>query len=168
MDETPSIAGVFLQDVRVGGDLTISGVTIQLPRELPSLWANIPPLPNHFLGRDDLVDDLVQRLIAGHSPALSAEGLPGVGKTTLAVVLAHNPAILAHFAGDALIGPFLGVWMSMVAVQNAPVGIASTLMALPPILLIPLSAWAFGERITGRAVVGTAVALGGAALIFLL
>jgi len=41
-------------------------------------------------------------------------------------------------------------------------------MALPPILLIPLSAWAFGERITGRAVVGTAVALGGVALISLL
>ena len=34
MDATPSIAGVFLQNVRVGGDLTISGVTIQLPREL--------------------------------------------------------------------------------------------------------------------------------------
>ena len=43
MDETPSIAGVFLQNVRVGGDLTISGVTIQLPRELPPLWASPAP-----------------------------------------------------------------------------------------------------------------------------
>ena len=53
MDATPSIAGVFLQNVQVGGNLTISGVTIQLPRELPPLWANVPPLPNHFLGRDE-------------------------------------------------------------------------------------------------------------------
>jgi drug/metabolite transporter (DMT)-like permease len=41
-------------------------------------------------------------------------------------------------------------------------------MALPPILLIPLSALFFGERVTARAVVGTVVALAGAALIFLL
>lgn len=74
---------------------------------------------------------------------------------------------LALIAGGALTGPFLGVWLSMVAVQQAPVGIASTLMALPPILLIPLSALFFGERVTWRAVLGTAVALAGAAAIFL-
>ena len=74
---------------------------------------------------------------------------------------------LLLIAGGALTGPFLGVWLSMVAVQQAPVGIASTLMALPPILLIPLSALFFGERVTWRAVLGTAVALAGAAAIFL-
>ena len=101
-DTTPSIAGVFLQNVQVGGNLTISGVTVQLPAKLPPLWVNVPSLPNHFLGRDVLVDDLVARLLAGHSPALSAEGLPGVGKTTLAVVLAHHPGILAHFSDGVL------------------------------------------------------------------
>lgn len=70
--------------------------------------------------------------------------------------------------GGALVGPFLGVWMSMVAVQHAAMGIASTLMALPPVLLIPLSAWIFGERVTRRAVLGTLLALAGVALIFLL
>ncbi len=55
----------------------------------------------------------------------------------------------------------------MIAVQNAPIGVASTLMALPPILLIPLTHWVFGEQITRRAVVGTMVALAGAALLFL-
>lgn len=80
----------------------------------------------------------------------------------------HDRRALLLIAGGALVGPFLGVWMSMIAVQNAPVGIASTLMALPPILLIPLSAWIFGERVTGRAVVGTVVALLGAASIFLM
>ena len=77
-DTTPSIAGVFLQNVQVGGNLTISGVTVQLPAKLPPLWVNVPSLPNHFLGRDALVDDLVARLIAGHSPALSAEGKSAV------------------------------------------------------------------------------------------
>lgn len=75
---------------------------------------------------------------------------------------------LLLIASGALVGPFLGVWMSMVAVQRAPLGIASTLMALTPILLIPISAWIFRERVTGRAVAGTAVALLGVTLLFLL
>ena len=74
---------------------------------------------------------------------------------------------LLFILGGALTGPCLGVWFSMIAVQNAPVGIASTLMALPPILLIPLTRWVFHERVTVRAVAGTVVALTGAALIFL-
>jgi drug/metabolite transporter (DMT)-like permease len=74
---------------------------------------------------------------------------------------------LGHVVGGALTGPFAGVWLSMVAVQRAPVGIASTLMALSPIMLIPLSRWAFREQVSPRAVAGTAVALVGAAIIFL-
>ncbi len=97
--------GVNLDHVTAQGPITISGVTINTITQMaarPPLWANVPALPNHFLGRDQLVDDLVQRLLAGQSTALSAEGLPGVGKTTLAVVLAHHPAVLAHFSDGVL------------------------------------------------------------------
>lgn len=68
--------------------------------------------------------------------------------------------------GGAFIGPFIGVWLSLIAVRNAPVGIASTLMALSPIMLIPLGHWAFGERVTARSIAGTAVALTGASVMF--
>jgi drug/metabolite transporter (DMT)-like permease len=70
-------------------------------------------------------------------------------------------------AGGALTGPFIGVWFSMVAVQHAHVGIASTLMALSPIFLIPLGHWIFHEQISPRSVAGTVVALAGATIIFL-
>jgi drug/metabolite transporter (DMT)-like permease len=69
--------------------------------------------------------------------------------------------------GGSLTGPFLGVWLSMVAVQRAHVGIASTLMAMSPILLIPLTHLIFGERISPRSIAGTVVALAGATIIFL-
>ncbi len=69
--------------------------------------------------------------------------------------------------GGAFIGPFIGVWLSLIAVRTAPVGIASTLMALSPIMLIPFDHWVFDETITPRSIMGTAVALGGAAIIFL-
>ena len=72
-----------------------------------------------------------------------------------------------YLAGGALTGPFIGVWLSMVAVQNAHVGIASTLMSLPPIILIPLSYWVFRERISPRSIGGAIIALAGVAAIFL-
>ncbi len=70
-------------------------------------------------------------------------------------------------AGGALTGPFIGVWFSMMAVQHTHVGIASTLMALSPIILIPLGHWIFREQISPRSVAGTVVALAGATILFL-
>jgi drug/metabolite transporter (DMT)-like permease len=69
--------------------------------------------------------------------------------------------------GGTLTGPVFGVWLSLTAVQHAHVGIASALMALSPIILIPLGHWIFDERITPRAIIGTVVALTGAGIIFL-
>lgn len=71
-------------------------------------------------------------------------------------------------AGGAVLGPFLGVWLSLVAVKYAYVGIASTLMSLPPIILIPVSHWVFKEKITFGAILGTVIAVAGVAMIFLL
>jgi len=66
----------------------------------------------------------------------------------------------------AFVGPFLGIWLSLVAVQHARLGIASTLMALPPVLLIPLEFAAFRQRVSRRGIAGTVVALAGVALLF--
>jgi drug/metabolite transporter (DMT)-like permease len=63
-------------------------------------------------------------------------------------------------------GPFAGMTLSLAAVQLTHVGIASTLMALSPVILLPLAHWIFKERISQRAIVGTVVALVGVAVIF--
>jgi len=81
--------------------------------------------------------------------------------------LASQPQATLTIMGGAFTGPFLGVWMSLVAIQLTQVGIASTLMALPPIFLLPISHYVFKEQITGRAIVGTLVAVMGVALLFL-
>lgn len=81
--------------------------------------------------------------------------------------LSDKKAALTTFGG-AFFGPFLGVWLSLVAVQYTYIGIAATLMALPPIFLIPLSRWIFKEKITIGTLLGTIVAVAGVALIFLL
>ena len=69
--------------------------------------------------------------------------------------------------GGAFTGPFLGVTMSLVALGAAPVCIASTLMALTPVFLLPVSRFVFNEKVTLRAVLGTALAMAGVAMIFL-
>ncbi len=85
-------------------------------------------------------------------------------RTTVGALKDRRAALFLF--GGAVTGPFLGVWMSMVAVQNAQVGIASTLMSLTPIMLIPLAWWIFKDRITLRSLLGTIIALAGAAALF--
>ena len=68
----------------------------------------------------------------------------------------------------SLIGPFAGVWLSTIAIQLTAVGIASTLTSLAPILLLPISAWLFHERISIRAIAGTFLTIVGVVILFLL
>ena len=65
-------------------------------------------------------------------------------------------------------GPFLGVSLSLMAVQYAKAGIASTLMALTPVLIIVPYAIINKQRITAKQVIGTLVTVIGVALFFLL
>ncbi len=74
-------------------------------------------------------------------------------------------AFRAIIAGT-VVGPFLGIWLSLIAIQLAPVGVAATLMALPPVILIPLEYLAYGTRVSQRSILGTFVAFFGVAMIF--
>jgi drug/metabolite transporter (DMT)-like permease len=79
----------------------------------------------------------------------------------------QNKTAFKAILGGTFVGPFLGIWMSLVAVQLTRVGIASTLMALPPVLLIPISYILFRERVSSRGIIGTIIAFIGVAIILL-
>lgn len=81
--------------------------------------------------------------------------------------LRADPRALLILSGGAVTGPVLGVWLSLVAVKKAPLGIAATLTSLAPVLLIPISYVFFKERIGLRAVVGTLIAVAGTVVLFL-
>jgi drug/metabolite transporter (DMT)-like permease len=81
--------------------------------------------------------------------------------------LRAHPRVMAMLTVAAFAGPVLGVWFSLIAVQHAPVGIASTLMSLTPIFLMPIAFFVFKDRITLQAIIGTVVAFAGTALLFL-
>jgi drug/metabolite transporter (DMT)-like permease len=68
--------------------------------------------------------------------------------------------------GGSIFGPYVGIWLSLIAIKNANIGIASTLMALPPIFLLPLTHWIFKENHSWRTKIGTVLAVAGVAIIF--
>ena len=64
-------------------------------------------------------------------------------------------------------GPFLGVSLSLFSVQRTATGIASTIMAIVPVLLIPVAIIYFKEKIVLKEVIGALIAVTGVAVLFL-
>jgi drug/metabolite transporter (DMT)-like permease len=75
---------------------------------------------------------------------------------------------LVYLLIGAIFGPLIGVSLSLFAIQKTNIGIASTIIALPPIFLLPIGHFIFKEKITWQAIVGTVVAITGVSLLILL
>lgn len=86
--------------------------------------------------------------------------------STMSVVLRNrkgmNAAVWATFAG-----PFIGVSLSLMAVQYTEAGIASTLMALTPIFILWPSSFFFGQKVTTKEIAGAVISVVGVSLFFL-
>lgn len=70
-------------------------------------------------------------------------------------------------AGGSVVGPYLGVWMSLEAADRVPLGVAQTLTSLSPVLILPFARWMHHEHISPRAVVGAIIAIAGITLLCL-
>lgn len=78
-----------------------------------------------------------------------------------------NGSAMKRITLGAFFGPFLGVSFSLLAVQNTQTGIAATLMAIVPVLIIPPSIILFKEKVNWKEIVGALIAVSGVALFFL-
>ncbi|MBE7490485.1 MAG: DMT family transporter [Planctomycetes bacterium] len=72
---------------------------------------------------------------------------------------------LAQTGAGALFGPFVGVTLSLAAVKHANTAVAATIMGTSPILVIPVVAVVYRQKITWRAVAGALVAVGGVTML---
>jgi drug/metabolite transporter (DMT)-like permease len=70
-------------------------------------------------------------------------------------------------SGGALFGTFLGISFSLIAIEHTKVGIAATIMAMVPILMLPLVRIFYKEKLSWRAIAGAFVAVLGVAMLFL-
>ena len=106
------------------------------------------------------------RMLAAVLVLWALAGLQGKARETIESMRA-KPKVFGWLTIAAFTGPVLGATLSLFALQHTPVGIASTLIALPPVFLLPIEWLVFKEKFDWSAVLGTLVAIGGVALLFL-
>jgi len=70
-------------------------------------------------------------------------------------------------AVGSILGPFLGISFSLIAISHTSVAVAATLMATVPILMLPLVRIFHHERLSWKSIAGAFVAVFGVALLFL-
>ncbi len=85
---------------------------------------------------------------------------------TLPIVMKDGKGMKAAL-GATLFGPFIGVSLSLMAVQYTKTGIAQTIMALTPIFILLPAALLFHQKITIKETIGAIISVIGVSLFFL-
>jgi len=86
-------------------------------------------------------------------------------RTTL--IAMSDKKAMGHCTGGSIVGPFLGVWLSLVAIKLIPTGIAATLNSMVPVVIIPLVVIIHKEKVSLRAILGAIISVAGVALLML-
>lgn len=83
----------------------------------------------------------------------------------VASAVVHWPAMKGITTG-AFFGPFLGVSFSLLSVVYTQAGIASTIMAIVPVLIIPPAIIILKQKVTWTELLGAIISIGGVSLFF--
>jgi drug/metabolite transporter (DMT)-like permease len=82
-----------------------------------------------------------------------------------AAAFTHGRAFF-FLAVGSVFGPFLGVYLSLLAVQKIETGVASTIMSIVPVLIIPCAVVLFKEKVNLREVIGAVIGVAGTFIMF--
>lgn len=82
-------------------------------------------------------------------------------------ILKSKPEALKYIITGSIIGPFLGITFSLIAVAYTFVGIASTLMSTVPIVMLPIIIFYYKEKLSAISIIGAFIAVIGVAILFL-
>ena len=167
-----TLAGVAWVIMRRRSQAEINPVCNPTQGVLYGLGAATGQAVGYVLSKQGLVDGFSP--IAGNSIRMLAAvivlwvlaSIQGKARETINRMRAQ-PKVLGWLGIAAFTGPVLGATLSLFALQQTEVGIASTLIALPPVFLLPISWLVFKEKFDWGAVLGTLVAMVGVALLFL-
>ena len=126
-----------------------------IPSDAPALMETLLPFASTMI-----------RAIVGGAGFLVLMAL--MRKTAELKAVAHDRKGLRYAVILTLFGPVIGVSLSLMAVRYTSAGIASTLMALTPVLILIPYAFIYHQRIKPRELLGVAVSMTGVAMFFLL
>lgn len=88
-------------------------------------------------------------------------------RTNKISILRYKKDALRYIIIGSIIGPFLGITFSLIAIANTYVGIASTLMATVPIVMLPIIIFYYKEKLSPISIIGAIIAVMGIAILFL-
>jgi len=80
---------------------------------------------------------------------------------------AGNTGGVTLTALGSFFGPFLGVSFSLIAIKLTEAGIASTIMALVPVLIIPPAVLFYKQKVTAAEITGAIISVAGVAVFFM-
>lgn len=132
----------------------MNAYAVCIPADAPEAFNNVLPFASTFM-----------RAITG-----------ALGFITMAILQKQTSSIrkgmkdakaMGLVALTTFMGPFLGVSFSLMAVRYANAGVASTLMALVPALIILPHALIYKQKVEFKEVIGTFVSLAGVSLFFI-
>ena len=87
-------------------------------------------------------------------------------KVSLKILKERKDALKFIIVGS-IIGPFLGITFSLIAISNTKVGIAATLMSTMPIIMLPIVKYYYKEKLSFISIFGAFIAVIGIAILFL-
>lgn len=143
-----------------GVGLVLSKIGLQHYQE--ALPADVPALMNQML---PFASTMIRALVGG-AGFVCLMALQRNLKHFKTAVKDHKGMRFAVLT--TLFGPVIGVSLSLMAVQYANAGIASTLMALTPVLIILPYALIYKQSVRAKEILGVAVSMAGVAMFFLL
>lgn len=143
-----------------GVGLVLSKIGIQhyadaIPPDAPEVMGQVLPFASTMI-----------RAIVGAAGFICWMGLQG--KLSQFKTAVKDRPGMKYATLTTLFGPVIGVSLSLMAVQYTDTGIASTLMALTPVLIIAPYAIIYKQRIKAKEIVGVVVSMVGVAMFFLL
>ncbi len=108
LEASPYPETVALYQSIKDGEMLTMGEELLFP-----VYTNMPTVPTLVVGRDETVMELRHRLLQDDS-LIIIQGWPGIGKTTLSAMLAHDDSIRQHFE-DGILWTSLGQYPNLMA-----------------------------------------------------
>lgn len=82
-------------------------------------------------------------------------------------VFSEDKKTIIYTTIGAIFGPFLGITFSMIAIEYTKVGIASTIMASVPVIMLPIVYFYYKEKLSVFSILGAFITVIGIAILFL-
>jgi drug/metabolite transporter (DMT)-like permease len=89
------------------------------------------------------------------------------GRLPRVFAASRDSATMKNTAIASVLGPYLGITLSMVAVTFTETGVAQTLLSLMPVMIIPVVWISHHQKTSWRSILGALIAVVGVAIIFI-